>query len=64
VNKNGGLSLAQIFTLIEQYKLPLCIETYSLSQTTLEQIFIAFAKSQSQPVDDTANGTVTLNAEN
>jgi hypothetical protein len=54
-NKNGSastgrnkLSLARIFTLIEQNKAALCIETFSLSQTTLEQIFIAFANAQSQ----------------
>ena len=49
VNNNMNfLSLAQIFTLIESNKDNLSIETYSLSQTTLEQIFIAFARKQNQ----------------
>ncbi|KAJ1086296.1 hypothetical protein NDU88_006417 [Pleurodeles waltl] len=40
-------SLAQIFSLFSQYKDELQIEDYSVSQTTLDQVFIHFAKDQS-----------------
>jgi hypothetical protein len=39
-------SIAKIFSLIETNKDNLELETYLLSQTTLEQIFISFAKKQ------------------
>ncbi|XP_078526803.1 phospholipid-transporting ATPase ABCA7 [Lissotriton helveticus] len=47
-------SLAQIFSLFSQYKDELQIEDYSVSQTTLDQVFIHFAKDQSDedsPID-------------
>ncbi len=40
------MNIAKIFTLIETNKEALEIETYLLSQTTLEQIFISFARKQ------------------
>jgi hypothetical protein len=40
------LSIAAIFSLIEQNKERLDLETYSLSQTTLESVFLSFAKKQ------------------
>ncbi len=40
------MNIAQIFSLIESNKETLDIETYLLSQTTLEQIFISFARKQ------------------
>nr|QUF59430.1 ATP-binding cassette transporter Abca3-like2 [Brachionus angularis] len=43
---NEILSIAELFTLIESNKDLLKIETYSLSQTTLEQVFLSFAKEQ------------------
>ena len=39
-------TIAELFTLIETNKLLLNIETYSLSQTTLEQVFLLFAREQ------------------
>lgn len=39
------LSIAEIFNLIESNKDSLNLETYSLSQTTLEQIFLTFANN-------------------
>ena len=39
-------TIAQLFTLIESNKETLQIETYSLSQTSLEQVFLSFAKEQ------------------
>jgi hypothetical protein len=35
---------ADLFELLEQNKQNLNIETYTISQTTLEQIFLAFGK--------------------
>ena len=45
LNENQN-SIAEIFSLIETNKETLQLETYLLSQTTLEQIFISFAKKQ------------------
>ena len=39
-------SIAELFTLIESNKDSLNLETYSLSQTTLEQVFLTFARDQ------------------
>ncbi len=39
-------SIATLFSLIESNKEIYGIETYSLSQTTLEQVFLSFAKEQ------------------
>ncbi|XP_033976695.1 phospholipid-transporting ATPase ABCA1-like isoform X1 [Trematomus bernacchii] len=40
-------SLARIFSLLSQNKDTLSIEDYSVSQTTLDQVFVNFAKDQS-----------------
>jgi ABC-type multidrug transport system ATPase subunit len=48
-NQAAALSIAKIFTLIETNKEALNIETYSLSQTTLEQVFLSFARKQFNP---------------
>jgi hypothetical protein len=46
-NRNGQqITIARIFELIETNKDVLNIETYSLSQTTLDQIFLSFASKQ------------------
>lgn len=45
----SGPSIAKIFRLIESNKEELHIETYSLSQTTLEQVFLSFARKQFNP---------------
>ena len=42
-------SIAKIFSLIESNKQELNIETYSLSQTSLEQVFLSFARKQFNP---------------
>ena len=41
-----GMSWAYIFQQIESNKVALAIEDYSVSQTTLDQVFINFAKEQ------------------
>ncbi|XP_051809988.1 LOW QUALITY PROTEIN: phospholipid-transporting ATPase ABCA1b [Acanthochromis polyacanthus] len=40
-------SLAHIFSILAQNKDTLCIEDYSVTQTTLDQVFVNFAKDQS-----------------
>nr|KAF6482818.1 ATP binding cassette subfamily A member 1 [Rousettus aegyptiacus] len=40
-------SLARIFSILSQSKKRLHIEDYSVSQTTLDQVFVNFAKDQS-----------------
>lgn len=45
----GDLSWAEIFDKMEQNKTSLHIEDYSVSQTTLEQVFINFARAQIDP---------------
>jgi hypothetical protein len=42
------LTLARIFEMIEESKDKLKIANYSVSQTSLEQIFIHFAKQQDE----------------
>ena len=39
-------SIADLFTIIESNKDTLKLETYSLSQTSLEQVFLTFARDQ------------------
>eukprot|EP00455_Lapot_gusevi_P052020 TRINITY_DN7870_c0_g5_i1.p1 TRINITY_DN7870_c0_g5~~TRINITY_DN7870_c0_g5_i1.p1 ORF type:complete len:341 (+),score=73.75 TRINITY_DN7870_c0_g5_i1:73-1023(+) len=49
-----GLSLSAIFSELEQNKAELHIEDYSISQSTLEQIFLSIAKKQQEekgPID-------------
>ena len=47
MNEDGtDQNIAQLFSLIEKNKDNLHLETYSLSQTTLEEVFLSFAKSQ------------------
>ena len=41
-----AMNIAKIFSIIEINKEALSLETYLLSQTTLEQIFISFARKQ------------------
>ncbi|XP_067927873.1 phospholipid-transporting ATPase ABCA3-like [Watersipora subatra] len=45
----GDLSWAMIFKTMEDNKKRLLIEDYSVSQTTLEQVFINFARAQIDP---------------
>lgn len=43
---NNNLNWAQIFGLMEKIRDEFHIEDYSISQTTLEQVFLNFAKEQ------------------
>ena len=44
-----NISLAALFRIIESCKQTYSIENYTVSQTTLEQVFLNFAKSQLDP---------------
>lgn len=46
---NTNMTLAEIFGTIEKAKVDFNIEDYSVSQTTLEQIFLNFARAQLPP---------------
>lgn len=60
IENERNYSIARIFELIESNKQVLSLETYSLSQTTLEQVFLTFAKNQSEIVAAN-NSTVNPN---
>ena len=45
----ANLSLAQLFRILESCKQTYSIENYTVSQTTLEQVFLNFARSQLDP---------------
>jgi ATP-binding cassette subfamily A (ABC1) protein 3 len=47
--KEPNISLAALFRIIESCKQTYSIENYTVSQTTLEQVFLNFAKSQLDP---------------
>ena len=53
---------SQIFGAIERNKTSLHIEDYSVSQTTLEQVFINFARAQRPPVMTPATYLSTCSA--
>jgi ABC-type multidrug transport system ATPase subunit len=57
-------TIAELFTLIESNKDSLNIETYSLSQTTLEQVFLSFAKEQHNIDEKDEQGKQKLDKEN
>ena len=49
--KDGALTWANLFGTLERAKKQYYIEDYSVSQTTLEQVFINFARSQRSPTE-------------
>lgn len=49
--KSARLSLAQVFSKMEQVVEVLGIEDYSVSQTTLDNVFVNFAKKQSDNLE-------------
>lgn len=56
-NEEYEIRCSRIFGLIEQNKNRLFIEYYSVSQTSLEQIFLMFARLQNENIiDDTQDG--------
>ncbi|XP_046544461.1 phospholipid-transporting ATPase ABCA3-like [Haliotis rubra] len=51
----NSVSLAQIFTVMEQSKVQFSVEDYSVHQTTLEQVFLSFTRAQIPPREDTTS---------
>ena len=49
---NPSLSWAQIFGCLEKAKVPFDLEDYSVSQTSLEQVFLNFARGQREGAGD------------
>ena len=49
--KSDQISLAQVFSKMEQVVDVLGIEDYSVSQTTLDNVFVNFAKKQSDNLE-------------
>ncbi|XP_067683948.1 phospholipid-transporting ATPase ABCA3-like [Haliotis asinina] len=49
------VSLAQVFTVMEQSKVQFYVEDYSVHQTTLEQVFLSFTRWQVPPKEDKTN---------
>ncbi|CAK8683815.1 unnamed protein product [Clavelina lepadiformis] len=50
-------SLSSVFSELEQNKQDLCIEEYSFSQSTLEQVFLQFAREQDERDEEQNNAT-------
>ncbi|XP_071081906.1 phospholipid-transporting ATPase ABCA3-like isoform X2 [Haliotis cracherodii] len=48
----NAVSLAQVFTVMEQSKAQFSVEDYSVHQTTLEQVFLSFTRWQIPPKED------------
>ncbi|CAK8681251.1 unnamed protein product [Clavelina lepadiformis] len=46
------IRLAELFRLMEENKEELHIEDYSISQTTLDEVFVSFAKNQTDGLED------------
>jgi len=49
IGRTTGLSWAQLFGAVERARSQYDIDDYSISQTTLEQVFIRFARMQREP---------------
>ncbi len=55
------MTVGDMFYVLEQAKASLNLETYSLSQTTLEQVFVYFAKKQTVSYQTTGIARVAMN---
>lgn len=53
-------SLADVFEIMESTKLNLQVEDYSVHQTTLEQVFLTFTRSQVAPPETSKKGGCSL----
>lgn len=56
--REGGCSLGSIFTELEQHRHSLGITDYSVTQSSLEQVFLRLAREQDEP-DETVEGATT-----
>jgi ATP-binding cassette, subfamily A (ABC1), member 1 len=57
VNRTKSKSISYIFSLIEENKHLLDLETYSLTQTSLEQVFLSFAAAAASSTTTTSINT-------
>lgn len=48
VPPQNDLKWSRMFGLMEDAKKKLCVEDYSISQTSLEEVFLSFAKNQAE----------------
>jgi len=51
ISRSPSLFLADLFSAMEDIRDQFSVEDYSVSQTTLEQVFINFARNQQPPID-------------
>lgn len=56
-----GISLSDVYQFVVKVQESLDVEDYSLSQTTLDEVFIAFAKQQRELVDPDENVAASKN---
>jgi len=49
IERAQGLTWARLFGAVESARATYDIDDYSVSQTTLEQVFISFARMQREP---------------
>ncbi|GFO27722.1 ATP-binding cassette sub-family a member [Plakobranchus ocellatus] len=56
---DSGVTLARVFTLMESTKVNLCVQDYSVHQTTLEQVFLTFTRAQVPPKEDKSKSCMT-----
>ncbi|RUS76071.1 hypothetical protein EGW08_016175 [Elysia chlorotica] len=56
---DAGVKLAQVFSLMESSKTNLSVQDYSVHQTTLEQVFLTFTRSQVPPKEDKFKSCMT-----
>jgi len=56
VPRSPSVNFAALFSAMEEVRDQLSVEDYSVSQTTLEQVFINFARSQRPPGDVDRSG--------
>ena len=58
IRRTTGVTWAQLFGAVERARSTFNIEDYSLSQTTLEQVFIGFARMQREELFVKANSCI------
>ena len=56
----AGCRWSQLFAMMERAKEKFALDDYSLSQTTLEQVFIAFAHAQVPPTPHASAGCLRV----
>lgn len=56
VPKSPTVSFATLFACLEEVRERFSIDDYSVGQTTLEQVFLNFARAQRPPIDEGQTG--------